>query len=266
MNITHRPDSRRGRRWIAHVVALGILASALSMADQPRRTITVFAAASLSDALTEVSQQFESSTGVGVTLSFASSGQLARQIESGAPAHLFISADESWMDYLQTRALLKPDSRRDLLTNRLTLVRSCDQQISLTIKPRFALESALAGGRLAIGDPPSVPAGRYAMEALTTLGVWPVRSASLLPAVDVRSALMYIARGEARLGIVYATDAAVDRRICLVDLFPENAHHPIVYPMALTLQPSIDGARYTDFLRQPASRKVFEKFGFGIAP
>jgi molybdate transport system substrate-binding protein len=248
------------------LAVIGLLASLPSLAGPTPRSVTVFAAASLADALTKVSQRFESSTGVHVTLSFASSAQLARQIESGGPADLFISADQAWMDYLSVHGLLKSDTRRNLLTNRLALIGTCEPRSHLKISPHFALGQAVAGSRLAIADPDSVPAGRYARTALITLGVWSEVSARLLPAVDVRGALMYVDRGEATFGIVYATDAAIDHRICIIDIFPEDSHPPIVYPMALTRESAPDGARLAAFLRQPESRAIFETFGFGMAP
>ena len=222
----------------------------------------VFAAASLTDAVQELGVDFTKSSGVPVKFSFAASSTLARQIESGAPADVFFSADIEWMDYLQTRQLIQPGSRRDLLGNRLVLVAPADSTLRLTIEPHFALAAALGNGRLATGDPDSVPVGRYARAALTSLGVWNSVEGRLVRADNVRAAMAFVDRGEAPLGIVYRTDALVDKGVRIVDTFPDGTHPPIIYPIALRAGAQRQAVQFTDFLRTPTAAAVFVKYGF----
>jgi molybdate transport system substrate-binding protein len=199
-----------------------------------------------------------------VKFSFAASSLLARQIEAGAPADLFVSADGQWMDYLAQRKRIRVDSRRDVATNRLVLVAPVDESVQLRIAPGFALAAALGRGRLATADPDTVPAGRYAKSALTTLGVWTQVEPRLVRADDVRGALALVARGEVPLGIVYETDARIDRRVRVVDVFPENTHPPIAYPAAaISARP--EAARLLEFIAGPDGAATFAKFGFGAA-
>lgn len=228
--------------------------------------VTVFAAASLTDALKQVGDEFTKATGIPVKFSFASSSALARQIESGSPADEFVSADLDWMDYLEQRHLIQTPSRRNLLGNRLALVAPADSTLALKIAPKFALRAALGNERFATGDPESVPVGRYARQALTSLGVWDDVADRLVRAESVRSALMFVERGEAPIGIVYATDAAVDPRVRVLDLFPESTHAPIVYPAALLNGASSDATRFHAYLRGPDARAVFTHFGFTALP
>jgi molybdate transport system substrate-binding protein len=226
-------------------------------------TFTVFAAASLSDALNDVIKTYQARTQDTVRASYAASAALARQIENGAPADVFISADLEWMDYLQKKSLVQPASRFDLVRNALVLIAPADSTIKLAITREFPLAAALGNGRLAVADPASVPAGRYAKRALETLGVWPSIVNRVAAAGDVRAALLLVARGEAPLGIVYSTDAAVERRVKIVDTFPERTHPPIVYPAALTAaSKSAAAARFLQVMREPAARGVFERYGF----
>jgi molybdate transport system substrate-binding protein len=225
-------------------------------------SVVVFAAASLTDVLQELTTDFGKSHAVGVKLSFAASSSLARQIESGAPADVFLSADLDWMDYLETRKLIRADSRRDLLSNRLVLVAPSASTISLKIEPHFGLAEALGKGRLAIGDPDSVPVGRYARAALTALGVWAQVDNRLVRAENVRAALAYVDRGEVPLGIVYRTDALVDPGVRIVDVFPADTHPPIIYPIALTSGAKSAAREFLDFLHTPTADAVFIKYGF----
>ena len=252
-----------GRRTILATVAVLICGAALS-AEPARRPVTVFAAVSLTDALGKLGEEFTTSTGVPVRFSFASSSVIARQIEAGAGADVFFSADQQWMDYLEQRAAIQKSSRRNVLGNRLALVAPADSRIELTIAPGFPLASALGKGRLATGDPDIVPVGRYARAALTSLGVWNDVVDRLARAEDVRIALMYVARGEAPLGIVYATDARIDKRVRLVGLFPADSHPPITYPVALTTRAGPDAARFLDFIRSDSGRATFENYGFTV--
>ncbi len=229
-------------------------------ADRP--AITVFAAASLTDALQEVSGDFTAAESIPVRLSFAASSALARQIESGAPADVFFSADLEWMDELEARGLIRADSRRDALGNRLVLVAPADSGIELRIAPGFALAAALGTGRLATGDPDAVPVGRYARAALEHLGAWPGVANRLVRADNVRAALTLVDRGEAPLGIVYATDARIDPRVRVVDVFPADSHPPIRYPIALTTAARPDAARFMAFLASPAADAAFKRHGF----
>src|SRR5882762_9229329 len=231
-------------------------------ADADELPITVFAAASLTNALQELGDGFTKETSIPVRFSFAASSALARQIENGAPADVFFSADLEWMDYLQTRNLIQRDARYDVLSNRLVLIAPADSKINLKIEPRFPLAKALGTGRLATGDPDSVPVGRYAREALTTLGIWNDVADRLVRADSVRSALAFVDRGEASLGIVYETDALIDKRVRVVDVFPANSHLSIIYPIALTSAAKPNAAKFVAYIRGPAGDAAFKAYGF----
>lgn len=226
--------------------------------------VTVFAAASLTDALTAVAHAYKIKTGRQLALSFAGSSVLAKQIDASGGADLFISADRAWMDYLEKHHRLIPGSRRALLGNRLVLIAPKSATTSLRIGPHFPLIKALDGGRLAVADTATVPAGRYAKEALTSLGVWKAAKAHLAPAENVRVALAYVARGEAPLGIVYRTDALIEPRVRIVATFPETSHTPIVYPAALIKGARPGAAGFLAFLSTPIARALFEKSGFHV--
>lgn len=235
-------------------------------AADPPRPIVVYAAASLTDVLQELGAAYEKSGGGPVRLSFAASSAIARQIESGAEADLFFSADQAWMNYLDQRRLLREGTRSDLLGNRLALVAPVTSNVQLKIGPGFALRAALRDERLATGDPDSVPVGRYAKAALTTLGVWNDVADRLVRAENVRSALAFVARGEVPLAIVYETDARVDPKVRVVDLFPETSHPPIRYPVALTRQASPAAAALLAYLRGPQAAAIFRRYGFSVFP
>jgi molybdate transport system substrate-binding protein len=201
---------------------------------QDNRPVTFFAAASLQTALNTIAAEWQRETGKRVVFSYAASSALARQIESGAPADLFASADLEWMDWAQQRNLIKPDSRRVLLGNTLVLIEPVEAKTDLKIAPAFALAAAIGEGRLATGNPQAVPVGRYAQAALTTLGVWDQVSPRIAGTDNVRAALALVARGEAKFGIVYRTDANAEPKVRVVDTFPAASHPPIVYPFAIT--------------------------------
>jgi molybdate transport system substrate-binding protein len=239
-----------------------VFAPPVIAANEGSPAITVFAAASLTDALQDLGDAFTKETSIPVRFSFAASSTLARQIENGAPADVFFSADLEWMDYLQARALIRTATRHDMLGNQLILIAPVDSKISLKIEPHFPLAAALGTGRLATGDPDFVPAGRYAREALITLGVWDAVSARLVRADSVRAALAFVDRGEAPLGIVYATDALADKKVRFVDAFPASSHAPIVYPAALTNVAKPDAAKFLAFLRGAAGDLAFKSYGF----
>ena len=227
--------------------------------------VLVFAAASLKTALDALVEPARQSTGITMRVSYAGTPALARQIVEGAPADLFISADAEWMDYVESRGLLKPGTRTDLLTNRLVLVAPSREPVSLRIAPGFELALALGTGRLALADPDVVPAGRYARAALTSLGVWNTVSTRLAPAENVRAALLLVSRAEAPLGIVYRTDAAADPSVVVVDTFPDTTHPRIVYPAALTARATADAARLFAFLKGGTAADEFTRQGFGLA-
>jgi len=241
---------------------LSLLGARAPAADVEKPALTVFAAASLTNALQELGDGFTRETSIPVRFSFASSAALARQIENGSPADIFFSADLEWMDYLQTRNLIQRDTRHDVLGNRLVLIAPADSKIQLNIEPQFPLAATLGKGRLATGDPDSVPVGRYAREALTTLGVWNGVADRLVRADSVRSALAFVDRGEAPLGIVYETDALIDKQVRVVDVFPANSHLPIVYPIAMTPAAKPEAARFVAYIRGPAGDAVFKAYGF----
>ena len=233
------------------------------MAARPTpEPLLVFAAASLTDALGEVDRAFTARAHIEVRASFAASSVLAKQVEAGAPADVFFSADLGWLDYLQKRGLLKVGSRRDVLGNALVLIAPADSPVHLRIAPRFDLVGALGGGRLATGDPDSVPVGRYARAALTQLGVWDGVAARLVRAENVRAALEYVARGEAALGIVYRTDAQAEKRVRVVDTFPADTHPPIIYPAVLTSGARARAPQLLDFLSSDEARGIFVRYGF----
>ena len=225
-------------------------------------SITVFAAASLTNVLQELGNRYSRETGTKVDYSFAATAMLARQIESSADADVFFSADQEWMDYLEQRGLVQKSTRRNMLGNRLALVAPADSDVQLKIGPNFPLLAALKGGRLATGDPDSVPVGRYARSALTSLGVWSEVADRLVRADNVRTALAFVARGEVPLGIVYETDARIDKQVRIVDLFPANSHLPISYPIALTTTANAKAAAFLEFLHGPTGAAAFEKYGF----
>ena len=233
-----------------------------SPAADSEKAITVFAAASLTNALQDLGDAFTKDTSVPVRFSFAASSALARQIENGSRADMFFSADLEWMDYLQARNLIQPATRHDVLGNQLVLIAPLDSKIKLKIEPHFALAEAVGKSRLATGDPDSVPVGRYAHEALANLGVWDQVATRLVRADSVRSALAFVDRGEAALGIVYATDAMVDKNVRVVGMFPPESHKPIIYPVALTSVAGSDAAKFLAYIRGPAGDLTFRHYGF----
>jgi molybdate transport system substrate-binding protein len=230
--------------------------------ERGKPELLVFAAASLGHALDEISTRWTNTSRVPVKLSFASSAVLARQIEAGGRADAFVSADEEWMDYLDARGLMDTSTRRVLVANHLVLIAPANSRIRLRVGPGFRLREALAEGRLATGDPDTVPVGRYARSALMSLGVWDGVADRLVRADNVRTALNFVARGEVPLGIVYATDARVETGVRVIDTFPANTHAPILYPAAATRGARRETTAYLNFLRGAEARQVWKKFGF----
>ena len=245
-----------GLAWLA-------LASAPLAAESTR--VIVFAAASMADAMQSLTARYNERNGTSIIPSFAASSTLARQIENGAPADIFVSANRRWMDYLEERGRIDPASRCDLLGNRLVLVAPADSAFAVAIAPDFALAEALGGRRLAIGDPDHVPAGLYGRQALKALGVWTSVADRLVRSADVRAALALVARAEVAAGIVYATDARLSDRVRVVDGFPAASHDTIVYPAARVA--GSEGAAATaffDYLVSDEGRAVLAGFGFVV--
>lgn len=225
--------------------------------------VLVFAAASLKTALDEINAQWHERTGKHAAISYAASPALAKQIEQGAPADLFISADEDWMNYLAERKLIRPETRLDLVGNRLVLISSKGAELQVNIAPGFPLLSLLGQGRLAMANTDAVPAGKYGRAALEALGVWEAVKGRIAQAENVRAALLMVSRGEAPLGIVYQSDAASDPNVSRLASFPENTHPRIAYPIAVTASSMKPAAgAFIDMLRAPEARSVFEKQGF----
>jgi molybdate transport system substrate-binding protein len=254
-------------RWqSALAAALAILG--IVLAGRPAAAadpdIIVFAAASLKNALDAVEADWRRQSSKHAAISYAASSALARQIDAAAPADIFISADPDWMNYVENRSLIEPQSRVNLLGNRLVLIAPKGSTVSAPLGPGFPITAVLGGGRLAIADPNAVPAGRYGKAALQSLGLWDAVKDRLAPTADVRAALRLVARGEAPLGIVYQTDAAAEPGVRVVGFFPENTHPPIVYPMALTRQARPGAAAFAAYLRGPTARREFEKQGFTV--
>jgi molybdate transport system substrate-binding protein len=224
----------------------------------------VFAAASLKNALDAAVENYSKTTGKTVTVSYAASSALAKQIEEAAPADIFFSADLEWMDYLQEHSLIATDSRVTLLGNELVLVAPTDSSVSLEIVPGFAFADALAGGKLAMALTSSVPAGKYGKAALESLGVWESVAGSVAEAENVRAALALVSTGEAPLGIVYATDARAEKGVKILGTFPADSHPPILYPVALTAAARAGAKAFLDFLTSAKGNSFFASDGFTI--
>ena len=254
------------RSWLALLVAAGLASTAGALpAVAQGKDVVIFAAASLKNALDDIAGQWQRETGKKVVVSYAASNTLIKQIEQSAPADIFISADLDWMDYGQQKDLIKPDSRSNLLGNRLVLIAPKDSSVSANIQPGFDLAALLKGGRLAMGNVDAVPAGKYGKASLEKLGVWDSVKDKIAQAETVRAALLFVSRGEAPLGIVYQTDAAADPSVKIVGTFPENTHPPIIYPVALTKESAnADAQAFLNYLRSPAARAAFERQGFAV--
>lgn len=237
------------------------LATLTARAQQP--TLTVFIAASMKNAVDDINVAFAKETGIKVVSSYAASPALAKQIENGAPADLFASADLDWMDYLAQKKLIKDDTRVNLLGNKLVLIAPKDSKIgNVAIGPGFDLAKLAGDGRIATADVRAVPAGKYAKAALEKLGSWAAAEPKLAMAENVRAALAFVARGETVLGIVYETDAAVEANVKIIGHFPSDSHPTIVYPVALVATARPDAARYLAFLRSDSAKAIFERYGF----
>lgn len=249
---------------IAFIAAAVALVAGLHTSAQADDT-TMLAAASLTNALEELGAQYTGETGKAVVFSFAASSALAKQIEAGSPAQIFASADEKWMDYLSEKQLIEEDTRVSLLGNSLVLVVPADSPITdVTIDSSLDLAALVgADGRIAVGDPEHVPVGAYAQESLHALGLWETADPMLARTEDVRAALVLVEKGEAPVGIVYATDAAISDQVRVVGTFPADSHKPISYPFAIVAgQNSDDVAAFFAYVTGPTGLATFEKYGF----
>jgi molybdate transport system substrate-binding protein len=255
----------RVTRSVAMLVGALVVALFAGVAAARAEDVVVFAAASLKNALDDAAAAFQQQSGSRAKISYAASSALARQIENGAPADLFISADLDWMNYLQDRKLINVGTRINLVGNKLVLIAPASSAVNIAIKPGFALGQRLGDGRLAMANPDAVPAGKYGKAALQKLGVWEGVASRVAPAEDVRAALRFVARGETPLGIVYQTDAAAEPGVRIVGYFPADSYPPIIYPAAIIAGSRNPGAaKLLEFLRSAAARPFFEKQGFTV--
>jgi molybdate transport system substrate-binding protein len=237
--------------------------SAFSPASAEDKTLTVFAAASMKNALDDIDTAFTAKTGVKVNASYAASSTLAKQIEQGAPADIFVSADKDWMDYVTSKKAINEPTRVNLLGNSIVLIAPKDSRIdNVTIGQGFDLGKLAADGKIATGDVKAVPVGKYAKAALEKLGAWQAAKPKFAMAESVRAALTLVARGEAVLGIVYSTDAKVEPGVKVVGTFPADSHPPIVYPVAATTTAKPEAKAYLDYLHSAAAKSVLERYGF----
>jgi molybdate transport system substrate-binding protein len=245
------------RRVAAFILAVAL--APLARAD----TVTVYAAASLKESLDAATKAFTAKTHHHVTISYGASNALARQIDSGAPADLFISADTDWIEYVAGRGLVAPGSRRDLLSNDLVLIAPASSSTQLKLAPGSNVAAALGDKRIALANPEAVPAGKYAKAAFKSLGVWGTLEAKIAAAENVRAALAFVARGETPLGVVYRTDALAEPLVRIVDTFPAGSHAPILYPMVLLKRSTTPAAAtLAEYLGSPEARAIFTRFGF----
>jgi molybdate transport system substrate-binding protein len=261
---------KRILRWLAGLMVMVVgmgLDAFIGSGAAAQTQVVVFAAASTTNAVTEIGALYAGRSPDRVTPSFASSSTLAKQIASGAPADVFISANKKWMDFLEEKNLIDNKSRLDLLGNRIVLIAPAGSALKeIEVAPGFSVTAFLGnGGRLAIGDPDHVPAGMYGKKALENLGNWDAVKDRIAPMKDVRAALVLVERAETPLGLVYATDAAISKKVRVVGTFPGQSHPPIVYPVAAVAGGHAAAAgRFIDFLRSPESRTIFEKYGFVV--
>lgn len=253
------------RRMLVPVALAAALAAQIHLAAAQSHDVVVFAAASLKNALDDVAARWQRDTGHKAVASYAASNTLIKQIEQGAPADVFMSADLDWMDYGEKQKLIRPETRANLLGNRIVLVAPRDSTVNLTVERGFDLAAALKDGRLAMGNVDAVPAGKYGKAALENLGAWDGVKDRIAQAESVRAALLLVSRGETPLGIVYQTDAAAEPGVRIVGTFPQGSHPPIVYPVAVTTDSrNPDAADFVAYLRSPAARPAFEHQGFTV--
>jgi molybdate transport system substrate-binding protein len=258
----HSPTHRLGGFFIVLTLLCGWTFSSALAQD---KRLTVFAAASVKNALDEIDAAYTAKTGIKIVASYAASSALAKQIEQGAPADIFFSADIDWMNYAIGKKVVGEPTRFNLLGNNLVLIAPKDSSINnVAIGPGFDLAKLAGDGKIATGDVKAVPAGKYAKAALEKLGAWQAVQSKFAMAESVRAALTLVARGEAVLGIVYSTDARVEPGVKIIGSFPADSHPPIVYPVAATVTANIEAAGYLAFLRSSAAKAIFEKYGFKV--
>jgi molybdate transport system substrate-binding protein len=252
------------RRFAGFFVALTMLCGSVhSPAAAQDKTLTVFAAASMKNVLDDIDTAYTAKTGVRIVASYAASSALAKQIEQGAPADIFASADTDWMDYATAKKNINAPTRINLLGNAIVLIAPKDSKVdNVTIGPGFDLSKLAGGGRIATGDVKAVPVGKYAKAALEKLGAWTAAEPKFAMAENVRAALTLVSRGEAALGIVYSTDAKVEPGVKIVGIFPADSHPAIIYPVAATTTAKPEATGYLAFLRSSAAKSIFEKYGF----
>ena len=252
------------REWLG--LAFATTALPLATARAQTAALVIFAAASLKNALDEIATAWTKETGKPAPkISYGASSALAKQLEQGAPADLFISADTDWMDYVDQKGLIKKNTRVSLLGNKIVLIAPRDSAVAVDIKPGFDLAKALGGGKLAMANVDAVPAGKYGKAALEKLGAWAGVKDKIAQAENVRAALLLVARGEAPLGIVYSTDAAAEPNVKIVGAFPADSHPPIIYPAAETRDSkSVDARLFLDYLKSTKARPALEKQGFTV--
>ncbi|HEY1078171.1 MAG TPA: molybdate ABC transporter substrate-binding protein [Fontimonas sp.] len=238
-----------------------LILTALPLSAHAEDAVRIYAAASLTNAMTDVAAAWTQAGHPKPVLVFAASSALAKQIENGAPADVFASADRRWMDYLAERRKIDGASRRETLGNALVLIAPAGREFAVDLQPGFDLGAAFKG-KLCTGEPDVVPVGTYAKQALTALGAWPALAPRIVGTDDVRTALAFVERGECPAGIVYATDAAISRKVSVIGRFPADMHTPIVYPVALVASAQPDANAFLDYLGSAAASAVFERYGF----
>ena len=258
------------KRLIAGFAAFSVFAalcsglSAFAQSEGASGPVIVFAAASLKNALDGIASAWQKESGIAPKISYAASSTLAKQLEEDAPAQIFISADEDWMNYSAAKGLIQPESRSDLLGNKLVLIAPKDSAVSLNLEPGADLAHALDEGRLAIGNVASVPAGKYAKAALKKLGLWDSVAGKLAQAESVRAALLLVSRGESPLGVVYLTDAASDPNVKVIATFPADSHPPILYPIALTKKAGARAEAFLAYIKSDKAAPFFKRQGFTV--
>jgi len=248
---------------VRRLIAAVLLCVMTSLPGLAQGRLLVFAAASMKNALDDINAAFTQASGTQVTANYAATSALAKQIEAGAPADIFLSADKEWMDYVVSRKLVDAAGRFDLLGNRLVLIAPVNSRLDhIQIEPSMDLASYAGDGRIVTGDVNAVPVGRYAKATLLALGCWENVQPKLLMTENVRAALIFVARREAALGIVYETDAKVESNVKIVGHFPEDSHPAITYPVALTANAKPDAMKYIAFMRSNLAKTIFETYGF----
>lgn len=235
---------------------------AFSTQVNAKDAITIYSAASLTDAMNDIKKIYEKENNIEIKISYAGSSTLAKQIEAGAPAHIFISADEQWMDYLQNKKRVNPNDRINLLGNRLVLITPKSKPIQINMSKNTDPNQVITA-KLCTGDTQSVPVGKYAKQAMRSLGWWNSLESKLVETADVRAALNFVARGECQAGIVYATDAAINKNVLIAGTFPSDSHVPIIYPMGL-IKKDNNSVKFYNFLRANQAKAIFKKYHFSI--